>query len=289
MASQRSMICRGPRVGGPGLRLLLVGHGHHPQGQDLVDLGRVEQRPGALRGHLRVVVQDDRRDQDDVGGPGRAGQHRPAAVLPASRGRRLRRPRAGRAARRTRRPVASSSRWAPISEVRMRLVLVRGRARGSSSAPRPTAARSPAEPGSARTVAASGQRAGRPGRARSPASVTRLDVLPAGDRRPDGRRSGSSVDADRGRATSCSTASSQLTRGRRRRLAVSGATLAPLQLQEAQVDGDLGLRASPAGAGSRHWVAIRGVLAQPVRGRARRAEHAELPAHLVLGRGGPVG
>ncbi|CAK7283414.1 hypothetical protein SGPA1_21389 [Streptomyces misionensis JCM 4497] len=64
---------RGPRVGGAGLRLLLVGQQHRAQGQDLVDLRRVVQVTRALRRHLGTVRQDDRRRQ----------QHRtrlPAAV-----------------------------------------------------------------------------------------------------------------------------------------------------------------------------------------------------------------
>jgi hypothetical protein len=50
----------GPRIGGPRLRLLLVGHRHHAQGQNLVDLGAVIQRGIALLGDLGVVVEDDR-------------------------------------------------------------------------------------------------------------------------------------------------------------------------------------------------------------------------------------
>ena len=40
----------GPRVGGPGLPLLLVGERHRPQREDLVDLQAVEQVARALRG-----------------------------------------------------------------------------------------------------------------------------------------------------------------------------------------------------------------------------------------------
>ena len=82
---------RGPRVGGPGLGLLLVGHRHHPQGEDLVDLGGVEQRAGALAGDLGVVVEDDRRAQHHVGRrPASPASTGPAAVLAAARPRRRR-------------------------------------------------------------------------------------------------------------------------------------------------------------------------------------------------------
>ena len=55
-----------------------------PQGQDLVDLGRVEQVARALGGHLGVVVQDDRRRQHDgvgVGRPPRPSAREGAEVL----------------------------------------------------------------------------------------------------------------------------------------------------------------------------------------------------------------
>ena len=84
MSSQRSMMAaaRGsvPRAS----HFLLVGQGQHPQGQDLVDLGGVVEVARALRRHLRVVVEDDRRGQHDVVRP---DQHREGPVVVACRGR----------------------------------------------------------------------------------------------------------------------------------------------------------------------------------------------------------
>ena len=79
------MICGGQRIGGAGLRLLLVGHRHDPQREDLVDLGRVVERALALLGDLGMVVEDDRRDQHQVAFTRPARQHRKAAVLTAAR------------------------------------------------------------------------------------------------------------------------------------------------------------------------------------------------------------
>ena len=50
IASQRSMIAAARGSVARACGLLLVGHRHHPQGEDLVDLGGVEQRAGALLG-----------------------------------------------------------------------------------------------------------------------------------------------------------------------------------------------------------------------------------------------
>ena len=73
-----------PHVGAPRLGLLALGQGEHPQGQDLVDLGRVVEIAGALGRHLRVVVEDDRRRQHHVGPTGRVGhQHGERAVVVA--------------------------------------------------------------------------------------------------------------------------------------------------------------------------------------------------------------
>ena len=66
IASQRSMISGRLWIGRPRLRLLGFGHRHHPQGEDLVDLGRVEECPGAFAGDLGIVVEDDRRAQDSA-------------------------------------------------------------------------------------------------------------------------------------------------------------------------------------------------------------------------------
>ena len=71
-----------PGVGAPGLRLLLVGEGEHTQAEDLVDLGGVEEVADALRGDLRLVVEDDRRRQHDVAV--RSDEHRERAVVAAT-------------------------------------------------------------------------------------------------------------------------------------------------------------------------------------------------------------
>ena len=67
----------GTVVGAPRLPLLLVGEGEDAQGEDLVDLGGVEHVPLALGGDLGVVVQGDRRGQDDLAVALVADQHRP--------------------------------------------------------------------------------------------------------------------------------------------------------------------------------------------------------------------
>ncbi len=76
----------GPGVGAPGLALLIVGQGQHPEGQDLVDLGGVIEVTGALGGHFRMVVEDDRGGQDQVV----PHQHRVDALAPTRGGRRRR-------------------------------------------------------------------------------------------------------------------------------------------------------------------------------------------------------
>ena len=53
--SPHAVVDRGHRA------LLVVGQRHDPQRQHLVDLGAVEEVAGALRGDLRIVVEDDRR------------------------------------------------------------------------------------------------------------------------------------------------------------------------------------------------------------------------------------
>ena len=65
-------------------RLLLIGHRHDAQGEDLVDLRRVEERALALLGDLGVVVEDDRRHQHQRMVTGRSGQHGEATMVPAS-------------------------------------------------------------------------------------------------------------------------------------------------------------------------------------------------------------
>ena len=75
---------RGAGVGPPGLGLLVVRQGEHPQGEDLVDLGRVAEVAHALRRDRRVVVEDDRRRQHDVGVALVADEHREGAVVAAA-------------------------------------------------------------------------------------------------------------------------------------------------------------------------------------------------------------
>ncbi|MEU5948503.1 hypothetical protein ABZ793_23480 [Micromonospora sp. NPDC047465] len=65
----------GPGIGGPHLPLLGVGERERTQREDLVDLGRVVQIARALRCDLRMVVEDDRRREQDVSGADLAGQH----------------------------------------------------------------------------------------------------------------------------------------------------------------------------------------------------------------------
>ena len=73
---------RCPWVGAACLGLLVVGQRQHPEGEDLVDLGGVAQVTGALRGDLRMVVEDDRRGQHEI--IRRADEHREGAVVGAS-------------------------------------------------------------------------------------------------------------------------------------------------------------------------------------------------------------
>ena len=68
---------------GAGLALLVVGHRHHPEGEDLVDLRGVEERPGALGRDLGVVVEDDRRPEHQIGVARCPREHRPAPILMA--------------------------------------------------------------------------------------------------------------------------------------------------------------------------------------------------------------
>ena len=138
IASQRSMISRRPRVGGPRLGLLLVGHRHHPQGEDLVDLGGVEQRARALLGDLGVVVQDDRRAQHRRrrlrSAPASTGQQRCCAT---GGGRVPRRRRAGRAARRSerRQPAVEQHVGADQRDLRIASSLSRARRPGPGCRP----------------------------------------------------------------------------------------------------------------------------------------------------------
>ena len=85
MASVLSRIWRAAFVGFAHLALLFVGQRHDAQGKDLVDLGSVEQIAGALRGNLRIVVQNDGRCQHGVTLAWVAHQHRPHADVLALR------------------------------------------------------------------------------------------------------------------------------------------------------------------------------------------------------------
>ena len=70
-------------VGGGHFLLFGIGHRQDAQGQDLVDLGAVEQIARAFRGDLRVVVENDRRGQHRVAVPLAADQHRPGPLIDA--------------------------------------------------------------------------------------------------------------------------------------------------------------------------------------------------------------
>ena len=189
-------------------------------------------------------------------------------------------------------PAAASSRCVPISDEPQGGVLVRGPARRCCG--RRPAAAAPGRRAAvcSATSARSGQRRRTsrppaPSSTSSPPSTCTASVHPAaqlGDAR--------SVPSSR----STSTASSQVVQtaaparssgdGGEAAGAVGALGLPALQLQEAQVHGH------------RRAVVVRpqqaldgevGLLPQPGGGRAGRAEHAELPAHLVLRRGRPVG
>ena len=293
IASQRSMIARGPRVGGPGLGLLLVGHRHHPQGEDLVDLGGVEQRAGALRRDCRVVVQDDRRAEHTSSrpaAPASTGQQRCCAAA----ARRPRPPRrAGRAARRSRascgleqqvradqRDAGSPSSLSVGRSGRASLSTATvSRTQPSSPAPAPT--RSTRRPSGHR------RRTSRPtgapcvrsqlGSTSSPPGDVDRQVAPCAGRRA--RRPSS--------ASSRSTASSQREPPRRRRRAARRPASNPvaassaLRPRGAGAAGTAGARSTGrprrrrrAAGTARH----RRLLADAGVGGTRRAEHAELPA-----------
>ena len=75
-----------PGVGGSGFRLLLVGEGHRPEDQDLVDLRRVEQVAGALGSDLRPVVERDGGGEHHVLAPAVADHHREGVEVGAGFG-----------------------------------------------------------------------------------------------------------------------------------------------------------------------------------------------------------
>jgi cob(I)alamin adenosyltransferase len=67
------------------LRFFLIGHRHHAKCEYFVDLGGVVESTLALFGDLRVVVENDRRDQQQVAFARSPGEHREAAVLDEAR------------------------------------------------------------------------------------------------------------------------------------------------------------------------------------------------------------
>ena len=276
---------RGPRVGGPRLGLLRVGHRHHPQGEDLVDLGGVEQRARALLGHLRVVVQDDRRAEHHVGRP-RAARPAPASSGAAGSGRPRRAAASGGSSSETNSApsYASSSRCAPISEDRIASSLSADRGPACSLV---TATVSRTKPSSG-VGPACDPRGQRPPPAHDPADHgpsglgERLDVLAAGHLDGDVRRrpaGAGTVDLPLDRLVPAQhqvvrpTVSSS-TGDVGSRPVSSRCTCADLQLQEAQVD-----RATPRRRPGRAGTASPCRAPRRARRRrARRAEHAELPA-----------
>ena len=226
--------------------LLVVGQRQHAQGEDLVDLGRVEHRAGALRRDRRVVVQDDRRGQHDVRGlpvrppsPARTGQHRCWRQRPAA----SRASSGGSITETNRAPPAAISRCAPISDDRRAASLSAARGRGVARPPRRSRTDGRRRLVPRATIARSGHR-----RRTSRPAGRRLDVLAAVD--PHGEvHAGRSV----GEARTCpararprpprpsvvqtAVAGAQLADRRRSRRAVGALGLPPLQLEEAQVHG----------------------------------------------------
>ena len=157
------------------------------QREDLVDLGGVEQVARALRGDLRVVVEDDRRRQHTSRGPSSPTSTGQVCVVVAGLGAAARPTPAGRAARRTRRRSTAEQRCArrPASGAAPR------RGRRSGLGVQSVAFSTPdAQPDQRRTGPGSGS-ARQPQRRRRPASALAHD--PTGRRRrasarPRGRR-----------------------------------------------------------------------------------------------------
>ncbi len=106
------------RVGGAGLALLLVGQRHGAQGQELIDLGGVEEVGRALGGDASVVLEDDRRGEHDRPLPLEPGQNRPAAHVGAGRRRRPRPLRRIGERQEARRRCTASRMCVPISDER---------------------------------------------------------------------------------------------------------------------------------------------------------------------------
>jgi hypothetical protein len=280
-------------VGGAGLCLLVVGQGQHAQREDLVDLGGVEHRDRALRGHRRVVGQDDRRGEDDVGllpvGSAGAGENRPAAVLRAPAGRLagvVRRVDDGDepCARSRQEQVGADQRGAQGG------LLVGGAGAGVPDRhPQP-------EHRSVRLGGELDHRAQRPPAPDQSPGRHGLDVLAAVDLHhevhPAGEldgREGPELPVDRDRLVPRRPdrrPGPQLGHGRDAARAVRALGLPPLQLQETEVDGNpWHVAVRPHQAVDRE---VR-LLAEPGRRGTGRAQHPELPAHLVLGGRRPVG
>src|SRR4029077_13540845 len=77
----------GAGVGGAHLLLLRVGEGEDAEGEQLVDLARVEEVARALRGDLDVILEDDRRGEHGVVVAGLTDAHRPHPGVHTRRGR----------------------------------------------------------------------------------------------------------------------------------------------------------------------------------------------------------
>ena len=266
MASQRSMMARGARVGGAGLALLVVGQRQHAQREDLVDLGGVEHVARALGRDRRVVVEDDRRRQHQSR---RRPRRRPAPgrCRCCAQRRPPRRANSGGSSSETNAPVVDRQeevhgdqrvahhhrRGAPVATARPSCSRPRTAqldAAGRPSEPRRQRCETRRRPASARA------RSGRRDRSRRRRLAPRAT---AGRPRTDDRCAGRpSPTVEPGTSTSCSTASSKSTytvpsivervdrlEARRRRHA---STVRACDLQEAQPD----VTAAPAPASTRH-------------------------------------
>ncbi len=67
------------------LAFFLVGHGKDAQGQEFIDLGRVEQIARAFGCHLGVIIENDRRRQDGAGRSFLPRKNRPRSLIFACR------------------------------------------------------------------------------------------------------------------------------------------------------------------------------------------------------------
>src|SRR5690606_39144353 len=71
---------RRPGIGRPRLALLLLRERGRAQGEQLVDLGGVEEITGALGGDRRMVVEDDRCGENEIAAARLPREHREKAV-----------------------------------------------------------------------------------------------------------------------------------------------------------------------------------------------------------------